>query len=99
MPSTSPSARSEMMTIAPRREAAAEAFLADKGQRAVAHPPPSPKRCYVVTDRGRLLFDVETDQGLAKEVPPEAHRRFRADLRARDERNRQDRAAQLALHD
>src|SRR5262245_39663831 len=29
-----------------RRETAAEAFLADKGQRAVAHPPPSPQRCY-----------------------------------------------------
>ena len=81
------------------RESVAEGFLADKGQRAVAHPPPSPKRCYVITDRGRLLFDVGTDQGLAKDVPPEAHRRFRADLRAREERNRHDRAEQLALHD
>jgi hypothetical protein len=82
-----------------RRETIAEAFLADKGQRAVVHPPPSPKRCTIITDRGRLLFDVATDQGLAKEVPPEAHRRFRADLRAKDERNRQDRTAQLALHE
>lgn len=82
-----------------RREIVAEAFLADKEQRAVAHPPPSPKRCYIVSDRGRLLFDVATDQGHAKDVPPEAHRRFRADLRAREERNRQDRAAQLALHE
>ena len=82
-----------------RREGVAEAFLADKGQRAVTHPPPSPKRCYVITDRGRLLFDVATDQGLAKEVPPEAHRRFRADLRAKEECNRQDRTAQLALHE
>ena len=81
------------------RESVAEHFHADKGQRAVAHPPPSPKRCYIVTDRGRLWFDVATDQGLAKEVPPEAHRRFRTDLRTREERNRQDRAAQLALHD
>ena len=82
-----------------RRESMAEAFLADKGQRAVAHPPPSPKRCYLTTDRGRLLFDVATDQGLAKEVPPEAHRRFRADLRAKEERDRQERAAQLGLHE
>jgi hypothetical protein len=82
-----------------RRETVAEAFLADKGQRAVAHPPPSPKRCYIITDRGRLLFDVATDQGLAKDVPPEAHRRFRADLRAKEERNRQDRTEQLALHE
>lgn len=82
-----------------RSESVAEAFLADKGQRAVAHPPPSPKRCYIITDRGRLLFDVTTDQGLAKDVPPEAHRRFRADIRTKEERNRQDRAAQLALHE
>jgi len=82
-----------------RRETVAEAFLADKGQRAVAHPPPSPKRCYVITDRGRLLFDIMTDQGIAKEIPPEAHRRFRADLRAKGERDRQSRAEQLALHE
>ena len=82
-----------------RREAVAEAFLADKEQRAVAHPPPSLKRCYIITDRGRLLFDVTTDQGLAKDVPPEAHRRFRADLRAKGEHDRQNRAEQLALHE
>lgn len=82
-----------------RRESVAEAFIADKGQRAIAHPPPSPKRCYIITDRGHVLFDVATDQGLAKDVPPEAHRRFRADIRTREERNRQDRAAQLALHE
>ena len=99
MPSASPSARSGATPIAPAVESVAEAFLADKGQRAVAHPPPSPKRCYIVTERGRLLFDVATDQGRAKDVPPEAHRRFRADLRAKDERNRQDRAEQLALHE
>src|SRR5688572_11659183 len=68
-----------------RREAVAEAFLADKVQRAVAHPPPSLKRCYVITDRGRVLFDITADHGTAKEVPPEAHRRFRADLRAKGE--------------
>ena len=52
-----------------------------------------------MTERGRLLFDVSTYHGRAKEVPPEAHRRFRADLRAKDERNRHDRAEQLALHE
>lgn len=81
------------------RESVAEAFLADKAQRAIAHPPPSPKRCHVISERGRVLFDIATDQGLAKDVPPEAHRRFRADLRSRQERNRQDRTAQLALHE
>ena len=82
-----------------RRESVAEAFLADKGQRAVAHPPPSPKRCYIVTDRGRLLFDVDDRPGTREGRPAEAHRRFRADLRAKGERNRHDRAEQLALHE
>jgi len=81
------------------RETVAEAFLGDKGQRAVTHPPPTPKRCYLESDKGRLLFDVATDLGRAKDVPAEAHRRFRADLRERDERNRQERTTQLALHE
>ena len=51
------------------------------------------------TDTGRLLFDASTDVGAARDVPPEAHRRFRADLRTRRERNLQGRAAQLALHE
>ena len=82
-----------------QRERVAEAFLADKGQRAIAHPPPTPKRCCIITERGRFFFDVATDQGLAKDVPAEAHRRFRADLRSKRERDQQDRAAQLALHE
>jgi hypothetical protein len=81
------------------RERVAAAFLADTGQRAILHPPPTAKRCYLVSDKGRLLFDVGTDLGRAKDVPAEAHRRFRADLRERDERNRRERAAQLALHE
>lgn len=81
------------------RERVAEAFLSDPAQRAVVHPPPSAKHCLVVTERGRILFDVATDTGLAKDLPPEAHRRFRADLRAKEERNRTERAAQLAVHE
>ena len=30
-----------------------------------------------------LLFDAATDHGAAKDVPREAHRRFRADLRVK----------------
>ncbi|MBS1816922.1 MAG: hypothetical protein JSU08_03235 [Acidobacteria bacterium] len=82
-----------------RRQSVAEAFLADKGQRAASHPPPTPKTCYVITDRGGVLFDVSIDQGLAKDVPPEAHRRFRADRRAYQEQVRQDQIAQAALHE
>ena len=84
------------------REARAEvakAFLSDPKQRALAHPPPTPKRCYLATDRGRLLFDADTDESPTRDVPLEAHRRFRADLRARAERNQQERAAQLAIHE
>jgi len=60
---------------------------------------PTPKRCYLTTANGRLVFDTSTDTGTAREVPPEAHRRFRADLRARRERNMEGRSAQLALHE
>ena len=82
-----------------RRLQVAQAFLADRAQRALVHPAPSPKRCYLTVDSGRLLFDVSTDEGPAREVPPEAHRRFRADLNAKHERNQQERTAQLALHE
>ena len=77
----------------------AKAFMADRAQRALKHPAPSPKRCYLVTQQGRVLFDIDTDEAIAREVPPEAHRRFRADLRARREENLRQRAEQLALHD
>lgn len=81
------------------RERIAQAFLSDKTQRAKAHPAPMPMSCILVTDRGRLTFDVATDIGPAKDVPPEAHRRFRADLRAKREQNLQQRQAQLAVHE
>jgi len=82
-----------------RRLQVAQAFLADRTQRAYVHPPPSPKRCYVTTAQGRVLFDIATDEGPARDVPPEAHRRFRADLNAKHERTQQERTVQLALHD
>lgn len=81
-----------------RRVQIAQAFLADKSQRALIHPAPSLKRCTLVPDQGRVLFDVGTDEGVARDVPAEAHRRFRADLAAKKEMNLRVRAAQLALH-
>src|SRR6185503_4679474 len=81
------------------RAQAAQTFLTDPDQRALLHPPPSPKRCYVATAQGRLLFDADRDEGAARDVPAEAHRRFRADERARRERNTQERARRLALHE
>lgn len=82
-----------------RRQRVAEAFLADASQRAIVHPAPTPNRCLLAVEGGRLLFDATKDVGVARNVPAEAHRRFRADLRVRREHNLQDRAAQLALHE
>jgi hypothetical protein len=83
-----------------RRATLAKAFLADPAQRALVHPAPSPHRCYLAGDNGRrVLFDSNADVGVTRDVPAEAHRRFRADLRTRRQRNLQDRAAQLALHE
>ena len=82
-----------------RRTTLAKAFLADSTQRALVHPAPTPKRCTVMTTEGRVLFDANADVAQARDVPAEAHRRFRADLRARRERNLEGRAAQLAHHE
>jgi hypothetical protein len=84
---------------AERRTELAKAFLADPAQRALVHPAPTPKRCWLGTANGRVVFDASTDVGAAHDVPVEAHRRFRADLRGRREQNLKTRAEQLALHD
>jgi hypothetical protein len=80
------------------RQRIAEQFLGDRNQRALAHPVPTPERCYVMAPLGRVRFDVTSDQGPAKQVPAEAHRRFRADLRARAERGDKRHSAELAVH-
>ena len=79
------------------RERLAQQFLNDRTQRALTHPVPTPERCDVIAPQGRVRFDVTSDEGSARHVPPEAHRRFRADLRARAERKREAHAAQLAI--
>jgi hypothetical protein len=82
-----------------RRASVAKAFLSDPTRRAAVHPTPSPRRCVVETEDGRVFFDAETDVAPAREVPPEAHRRFRADLRTTREQNLKTRAGQLAQHE
>jgi hypothetical protein len=82
-----------------RRAQIATDFLSDLAQRAMVHPSPTPQRCFIATATGRLTFDVARDVGPARELPPEAYRRFRADLRARKERNLAQRAEQVALHE
>ena len=71
------------------RTQVAESFLRDTAQRALVHPSPTVRRCVIATERGRLEFDAKRDRGVARDVPPEALRRFHADLRARRERAEQ----------
>ncbi|MGH9163824.1 MAG: hypothetical protein ACRD2X_28060 [Vicinamibacteraceae bacterium] len=77
---------------------AADAFLADPTQRPMRQPTPTPQRCQLDTKYGRMMFDARQDHGSARLVPPEAYRRWRADLRARNERRQQETAAQIASH-
>jgi D-aminopeptidase len=81
-----------------RRTEVARAFLADSTQRAMVRPAPTPRRCYLATSWGRVMFDGVLDKGLAGDVPREAYRRFRADERLRKEAHLQRRAADQVLH-
>jgi hypothetical protein len=82
-----------------RRAEVARAFLGDPSQRAMVRPVPTPRRCFMATSSGRLMFDASLDTGLAAQVPAEAYRRFRADRRARREDHLKRRAADQALHE
>lgn len=82
-----------------RRAEVARAFLADQAQRALPHPTPTPTRCVLMTSRGRVSFDAARDDTPARDVPAEAHRRFRTDLRTRREESQRTRAADLAAHE
>lgn len=80
------------------RAEVAQAFLNDASQRAIVHPSPSAQQCEVATPRGRLRFDVKHDRGVARDVPPEAFRRFQADLGLRSEIATRTRADEEAVH-
>jgi hypothetical protein len=82
-----------------RRTEIALAFLADKSQRALVHPSPTPQRCYLPTRYGHLRFDRVVDTGPARDVPKEALRRFRADVKANRERRVHERAEHVRLRD
>ena len=82
-----------------RRTEIALAFLADKAQRALVHPSPTPVRCYLSTRYGHLRFDRIVDTGPARDVPKEALRRFRADVKANRERRTRERAEHVRLRD
>src|SRR5216684_483175 len=53
----------------------AQQFLSDRTQRPLRYPVPTPEQCYLAGPEGRLRFDVASDDGPAKQVPPEAHGR------------------------
>jgi hypothetical protein len=80
------------------REQLAERFLADPALRAHEHPKPTPRRCYLTHRHRTIEFDAKTDRGMARQVPPEAYRRFSEDLRARKAHNQELRTRQLAVH-
>ena len=77
----------------------AETFLATPEQRARIHPPPEPKRCWLDGPEGRVLFDANRDEGIVRELPAEAYRRYRADQRVLRDRNSQERKRRLAVRD
>jgi hypothetical protein len=78
----------------------AEQFLADPTLRALEHPKPTRRKCCLVTKSGReVLFDAKRDIGTARQVPPEAYRRFCEDYSRRHEKNLETHGRQLALHD
>jgi hypothetical protein len=78
----------------------AEDFLADPTRRALEHPKPSRRKCSLATKSGReAVFDAKRDIGVARQVPPEAYRRFCQDDRERREKGLEKRSRQLALHD
>ncbi len=79
-----------------RRAQAAQTFLNDPAQRALAHPSPTTRQCDLVTAQGRVHFDVKHDRGIARDVPPEALRRYQADLRRRTDTAVRTRAEQEA---
>jgi hypothetical protein len=81
------------------RNEVAAGFLADPAQRAMVHPAPSPTQCVLVTSRGRVQFDAHDEDIPARDVPAEAHRRFRADLQQARVRTQTERTEGLRLHD
>lgn len=78
----------------------AERFLADPSLRALPHPKPTRRKRYFTVGPGQtVLYDAKRDVGIAREVPPEAYRRFLEDFQKRSDRTTEIKAGQLALHE
>ena len=76
----------------------AERFLSDPEMRALRHPKPTPRQCYIALNGRPVLFDAKQHRDFARQVPPEAHRRFIADERARSERGAAQYQQNMELH-
>lgn len=64
-------------------EETAREFLADPARRATVHPTPSTRKCQLVTARGPIYFFANYGSTTVRQVPLEAYKRFRNDLRIR----------------
>lgn len=93
---TAQAARRE--TLDEWRNQVALEFLGDPNRRAVVYPPPSKRRCQVMTDRGPVHFDAKRDMGVARQIPLEAFRRFDNDIRISHGRGADQRSRNLARH-
>src|SRR5688572_27883132 len=85
-------------TLVEWRNQVALEFLGDPNKRAVVYPPPSKRRCQVMTDRGPVHFDAKRDMGVARQVPLEAFRRFDNDVRISHGQGADQRSRNPARH-
>lgn len=76
----------------------AERFLSSPEMRALRHPKPTPRQCYIAVNGRPVLFDTKQHRDFARQVPPEAHRRFMEDERARSQRGAALFEQNMALH-
>jgi hypothetical protein len=81
------------------RQRLAQEFLADPQRRARVHPRPTPRNCHVLVKTTVVRFDARTDVGVARQVPPEAYRRFCADERERTQRGHEEFTRGYAVHE
>src|SRR5258708_37579692 len=52
-----------------RKAQLAQAFVDDPTQRAIVHPPPTPRSCFLAPEQGHVLFDAKADPVPAHDVP------------------------------
>lgn len=80
------------------RQRLAEEFLADPKRRARVHPRPTSRLCHLLVNNTVVRFDVKTDVGIARQLPPEAYRRFCGDERERSQRGQEEFKTGYAVH-